>query len=78
MVLYIYSCSLSFFCFSREQSLTQAQHTTKHVMKIFTVEQKLLILLLIFRIINCLIICTAFDPDEYWQSLEVAHRIVFG
>ncbi|KAH7387741.1 hypothetical protein KP509_16G038800 [Ceratopteris richardii] len=31
-----------------------------------------------FRILNALVLQTAFNPDEYWQSVEVAHRIVFG
>ncbi|KAL9932066.1 hypothetical protein V8E36_009127 [Tilletia maclaganii] len=34
-------------------------------------------LFLIFRL-SCGIACTYFQPDEFWQSLEVAHRIVFG
>ena len=32
----------------------------------------------IYRVANALAIRTAFSPDEYWQSLEVAHRLVFG
>jgi len=31
-----------------------------------------------FRILNALAIRTYFNPDEYWQSLEVAYRLVFG
>lgn len=31
-----------------------------------------------FRLINAFICTTFFVPDEYWQSLEVAHRMVFG
>jgi phosphatidylinositol glycan class B len=31
-----------------------------------------------FRVFNALIIRTAFDPDETYQSLEVAHNKVFG
>lgn len=31
-----------------------------------------------FRVINSLIVVTYFNPDEYWQSIEVAHSIVFG
>lgn len=31
-----------------------------------------------FRIPNAWLSRTYFQPDEYWQSLEVAHRIVFG
>ncbi|KAA8595598.1 hypothetical protein FQN60_010889 [Etheostoma spectabile] len=29
-----------------------------------------------FRLINCFLVQTSFVPDEYWQSLEVSHRIV--
>lgn len=32
----------------------------------------------IFRLFNALSIATFFQPDEFWQSLEVAHRAVFG
>ena len=32
----------------------------------------------VYRIANALTIRTAFSPDEYWQSLEVAHSLVFG
>src|SRR5688572_9324022 len=37
----------------------------------------LFLFLLIFRIINALTIKTYFNPDEYWQSVEIAHYIVF-
>ena len=30
------------------------------------------------RLCHALLIRTAFSPDEYWQCLEVAHRLVFG
>ncbi|KAL9243696.1 hypothetical protein vseg_017553 [Gypsophila vaccaria] len=30
------------------------------------------------RVVNALLIQTYFNPDEHWQSLEVAHRLVFG
>lgn len=33
---------------------------------------------LVVRVACALAIGTAFAPDEYWQSLEVAHRLVFG
>ncbi|KAK3283630.1 hypothetical protein CYMTET_8683 [Cymbomonas tetramitiformis] len=33
---------------------------------------------LAFRIVNALVVCTYFNADEYWQSLEVAHYLVFG
>ncbi len=31
-----------------------------------------------FRVLNALCLATAFNPDEYWQSLEVAHSLAFG
>nr|XP_057945335.1 GPI mannosyltransferase 3 [Doryrhamphus excisus] len=31
-----------------------------------------------FRMINCFLVQTSFVPDEYWQSLEVAHHMVFN
>ena len=30
------------------------------------------------RLLNVLFPVTSFVPDEYWQALEVAHRLVFG
>ncbi len=27
---------------------------------------------------NAVMVLTSFNPDEYWQALEVAHRLVFG
>ncbi|KAG7972425.1 hypothetical protein I3843_07G183100 [Carya illinoinensis] len=35
-------------------------------------------LCLAFRVVNALLVQTYFNPDEHWQALEVAHRIVFG
>lgn len=35
-------------------------------------------LCLAFRMLNSLLVQTYFNPDEHWQSLEVAHRLVFG
>ncbi len=37
-----------------------------------------LFVLVTFRIFNAISLSTFFNPDEYWQSLEVAHRSVFG
>ena len=39
---------------------------------------RLLLALVILRIINVFLVQTWFVPDEYWQSLEVAHKLVFG
>lgn len=40
--------------------------------------RKLAVCCLLWRVCNVLLVQTAFSPDEYWQSLEVAHRLVFG
>ncbi|KAN0064538.1 glycosylphosphatidylinositol anchor biosynthesis [Thecaphora frezii] len=40
--------------------------------------RRLFALLLAFRLINALLTRTYFQPDEHWQSQEVAHTIVFG
>ena len=42
------------------------------------VQWRLLGFLLLFRLCNALLSYSAFVPDEYWQGLEVAHRMVFG
>ncbi|KAG0306686.1 hypothetical protein BGZ98_001887 [Dissophora globulifera] len=34
--------------------------------------------LVVFRAINACLVTTYFSPDEYWQALEVAHRIALG
>lgn len=45
----------------------------------YEIEKSLFIYLLLFRCIVSIITSrTIFAPDEHWQSLEVAHRIVFG
>ncbi|KAI6652145.1 hypothetical protein LOD99_4690 [Oopsacas minuta] len=36
------------------------------------------IILLSFRLSNAILCKTSFDPDEYWQALEVAHRRTYG
>jgi hypothetical protein len=40
--------------------------------------QQYVLWVLLVRLIDSLVICTFFDPDEYWQSLEVAHYSVYG
>ncbi|KAM6425892.1 GPI mannosyltransferase 3 isoform 2-T2 [Liasis olivaceus] len=40
--------------------------------------RRLLALSLALRLACCLSVRTSFVPDEYWQSLEVAHRAAFG
>ena len=48
------------------------------VKRIMTSEKTLLLALISVRVVNSLFIQTSFVPDEYWQSLEVAHNMVFG
>ena len=38
----------------------------------------LFVVLLLARIANAFLLFTVFAPDEYFQSVEVAHQIVFG
>ncbi|XP_010935902.1 mannosyltransferase APTG1 isoform X2 [Elaeis guineensis] len=45
---------------------------------VFSSERRIWALSLAFRATNSLLVLTYFNPDEHWQSLEVAHRIVFG
>ena len=33
---------------------------------------------LLLRVVNAFSVQTYFNPDEYWQALEVAHRMAFG
>ncbi|XP_012947012.1 GPI mannosyltransferase 3 [Aplysia californica] len=40
--------------------------------------RSLFLALIVIRCANALLIQTQFVPDEYWQSLEVAHKMVFG
>lgn len=34
--------------------------------------------LVLVRVLNALSLRTYFNPDEYWQGPEVAHKLVFG
>ncbi|CAH8573843.1 unnamed protein product [Schistosoma turkestanicum] len=45
---------------------------------IFKSSSHLFVCLLSFRFFNALLIQTSYVPDEYWQSVEVAHSWVFG
>ncbi|XP_053980356.1 GPI mannosyltransferase 3 [Hylaeus volcanicus] len=39
---------------------------------------KVLSILIVWRLVSVFFVQTAHVPDEYWQSLEVAHRLAFG
>ncbi|TGZ75272.1 hypothetical protein CRM22_000477 [Opisthorchis felineus] len=45
---------------------------------VFLSESRLFSALLVFRLLNALLIQTTFVPDEFWQSIEVAHKWSFG
>ena len=34
--------------------------------------------IVLYRLLTAFIVHSFFDPDEYWQSMEVAHKISFG
>ncbi|KAJ0002118.1 hypothetical protein NQD34_001914 [Periophthalmus magnuspinnatus] len=38
---------------------------------------RLALFVVAFRLVNCFLVQTSFVPDEYWQSLEVSHHMVF-
>ncbi|XP_059212503.1 GPI mannosyltransferase 3 [Centropristis striata] len=39
---------------------------------------RLVVFSVVFRLMNCFLVQSSFVPDEYWQSLEVSHRMVFN
>lgn len=39
---------------------------------------KTILVIALVRIASVFVVQTYFDPDEFWQAPEVAHRIVFG
>jgi len=45
--------------------------------KEFLFEVKIFLMLILFRFYNSISLSTFFVPDEYWQSIEVAHNYVF-
>ncbi|XAR51226.1 Dolichyl-P-Man:Man(6)GlcNAc(2)-PP-dolichol alpha-1,2-mannosyltransferase [Bertholletia excelsa] len=40
--------------------------------------EKVFLICLAIRMANALLVQTYFNPDEHWQSLEVAHHVAFG
>ena len=45
---------------------------------IMSSEKTLFLGLFAFRALNALMIQTSYVPDEFWQSIEVAHKMAFG
>ncbi|WCJ32280.1 GPI mannosyltransferase 3 [Euphorbia peplus] len=56
----------------------EEEEKKSHMSGFFSSTLNIFGLCLAFRIANSLLIQTYFNPDEHWQSLEVAHRVVFG
>ncbi|CAI5476510.1 unnamed protein product [Closterium sp. Yama58-4] len=69
---------------SKHQLTEPAEETSessvKHKSTVPTVgpPKGLFLALLAFRLLNSLAVQTYFNPDEFWQGPEVAHRMVFG
>ncbi|CAI5933960.1 unnamed protein product [Closterium sp. NIES-65] len=69
---------------SKHQLTEPAEETfessAKHQSTVPTVgpPKSLFLALLAFRLLNSLAVQTYFNPDEFWQGPEVAHRMVFG
>ncbi|XP_014230783.1 GPI mannosyltransferase 3 isoform X1 [Trichogramma pretiosum] len=42
------------------------------------IRNKVFILLAVWRVASVFVVQTSHVPDEYWQSLEVAHKLAFG
>jgi hypothetical protein len=45
--------------------------------KLMASDKTIFLGLLVIRLVNSLLIQTWFVPDEFWQSVEVAHKMVF-
>lgn len=52
--------------------------SSKLICTLLASQKTLVLSLMAFRVLNALLIQTSYVPDEYWQSLEVAHQMVFG
>lgn len=48
-----------------------------HFLIVGVLRARVVVLSVVFRLINCFLVQSSFVPDEYWQSLEVSHRMVF-
>ena len=64
---------------SESQPSTQQEDATTEVMVpgVFQLRH-LLAIIIMFRWLNSFLVQTFYVPDEYWQSLEVSHRMVYG
>ncbi|KAJ2604865.1 hypothetical protein GGF44_006673 [Coemansia sp. RSA 1694] len=51
---------------------------SRHAPMLGYAQRHLFASLLVLRLANVILVQTFIHPDETWQSLEVAHRAVFG
>ena len=61
----------------QDEPTQRTRKAIRHVAHAATA-QDILLFLVAFRILNALTICTFFQPDEYFQSLEPAWQMAFG
>ena len=45
--------------------------------KLMSSDKTIFLGLLVIRLVNAMLIQTFFVPDEFWQSVEVAHKMIF-
>uniref|UniRef100_A0A673FRV0 Mannosyltransferase n=1 Tax=Sinocyclocheilus rhinocerous TaxID=307959 RepID=A0A673FRV0_9TELE len=50
--------------------------TTPQTLKFFGIS--ITVFSVVFRLLNCVLLQTSFVPDEYWQSLEIPHRMILN
>ena len=47
-------------------------------MRVACIGRRIDVLVVLFRLLNASLVWTQFDPDEFWQAHEAAHRLAFG
>jgi len=62
---------------SNDSGATHARESERRQLKSF-LSWKIIFVVVAFRCANALFLATYFNPDEFWQALEVAHEIAFG
>ena len=51
-------------------------HKLEHLQ--LNLASSIVLTLVLLRVINSIFVYSFFSPDEYWQSLEIGHKITFG
>lgn len=64
---------------SEKLSADISEEKTDHIeVQSLRLQKTLIFTVVAVRFLNTFFPVTSFVPDEYWQALEVAHRLVFG